>query len=514
MSGVSSTDVNLRRPSGNSGSAARSRSCVAACLPGSHTRARSQDRTAAHKGQLSDTVNSGEEKPKRKVWRARPSAILRMKPRNLCDCMEEFFDSACSKNPIFEYDGDPSEVFERHSNVDCSLLEEAQCILDQVVERFGSSEAFLESAFGTDRVDGAELRRQMEGYLAELGLFGTGVVEVKSSSKLLSVANVVKTPPDKHVLHLTDTPVPAGMIPGLCAHEIGTHLLRMLNNDLQPWSIDRRLSSAKERRFKLEYHFATEEGLATLNSLVQSEKRPHNAELFLWSPALRYWATVQGQNRTFVQLYHLLERYIQDPIRRFKLCSRVKRGIRNTGVPSGACTLDQAVRYFLGAVDILRHLESIDFVLLYCGLLSRKDLHKVRFCARRHAIRLPRFLGTVDRTKKYIDGLRQVARVNRIPIGESLLGDAEVLKRSYNLTQTKSYFRRRLLRDLAMKVHYDRSRHWKKPAAANDRRKDSSKVRGSKVGDGEASSTSAPSSSSGDEVFEVSAEDEEDSPDM
>ncbi|EEQ98871.1 conserved hypothetical protein [Perkinsus marinus ATCC 50983] len=188
------------------------------------------------------------------------------------------------------------------------------------------------------------------------------------------------------------------MIPGLCAHEIGTHLLRMLNNDLQPWRADRRLSGPKDNRPKLENHFATEEGLATLNALVQSDKRPKNAELYLWSPALRYWATVQGQNRSFVQLFHLLQRYVQDPVRRFKLCSRVKRGIRDTGIPRGACTLDQA--YFLGAVDILRNLDSIDFVLLHCGLLSRKDLHRVRFCARRHAIRLPHFLGTTEKIAK------------------------------------------------------------------------------------------------------------------
>ncbi|KAF4681406.1 hypothetical protein FOZ62_017947, partial [Perkinsus olseni] len=136
--------------------------------------------------------------------------------------------------------------------------------------------AYLETAFGSDKVEGTELRSQMEEYLAGLGLLG--VVDIKTSSKLLSIANVVKTPPDKHVLHLTDTPVPAGMIPGLCAHEIGTHLIRMLNNDLQPWRADRCLAGDKGRRIKLANHFATEEGLATLNALVQSEKRPNNAE--------------------------------------------------------------------------------------------------------------------------------------------------------------------------------------------------------------------------------------------
>lgn len=49
-----------------------------------------------------------------------------MKPLNLSECMDEFFESDCSRNPIFEYDGDPDDVFKRHSTVDCSLLEEAQ----------------------------------------------------------------------------------------------------------------------------------------------------------------------------------------------------------------------------------------------------------------------------------------------------------------------------------------------------------------------------------------------------
>ncbi|KAF4710293.1 hypothetical protein FOZ62_027537 [Perkinsus olseni] len=512
------TDVTSRRgipgdrPFAKAARRGRSLSCTVSCLPGSHTRARSKERTAARDGLASSLLTNGAEKPRRRVFRSRPSVILRMKPRNLNDTMAEFFESRCSKNPVFEYDGDPDDVFERHSTVDCSLLEEAQRILDRVLEKFGSSDAYLETAFGSEKVEGTELRSQMEEYLAGLGLLG--VVTIKTSSKLLSIANVVKTPPDKHVLHLTDTPVPAGMIPGLCAHEIGTHLLRMLNNDLQPWRADRCLAGDKGRRIKLANHFATEEGLATLNALVQSEKRPNSAELFLWSPALRYWATVQGQNRSFVQLFELLERYVQDPIRRFKLCSRVKRGIRDTGVPVGACTLDQA--YFLGAVDILRHLESIDFVLLYCGLLSRKDLHRVRFCARRHAIRLPQFLGTIDRTKKYIEALRKVARVNQISIGQgaSSLGDCDALKRAYSLTQTKSYFRRRLLRDLAMKVHYDRSRRWCKQAGQAGQRKIGQSplglVRASEVA-GQVSASTTSDSSSSDEVFEVLPDEEKES---
>ncbi|KAF4758146.1 hypothetical protein FOZ63_016574, partial [Perkinsus olseni] len=112
------TDVTSRRgisgdrPFAKSARRGRSLSCTVSCLPGSHTRARSKERTAARDGPPSSLLTNGAEKPRRRVFRSRPSVILRMKPRNLNDTMEEFFESRCSKNPVFEYDGDPDDVFE------------------------------------------------------------------------------------------------------------------------------------------------------------------------------------------------------------------------------------------------------------------------------------------------------------------------------------------------------------------------------------------------------------------
>jgi len=83
----------------------------------------------------------------------------------------------------------------------------------------------------------------------------------------------------------------------------------------------------------------------------------------------------------------------------------------DTSLP-GAFYMDQA--YFKGAVEILRHLEEVDFGRLYCGQVALQDLDKIRFLLRKEVVRLPRFLNTVEKLKKYKVHCRKLIKENEI----------------------------------------------------------------------------------------------------
>lgn len=93
------------------------------------------------------------------------------------------------------------------------------------------------------------------------------------------------------------------------------------------------------------------------------------------------------------------------------MCCRIKRGMVDTSLP-GAFYLDQA--YFKGAVEILRHLEEVDFGRLYGGQIALQDLDKVHFLLRKEVVRLPRFLKDFDTLKAYKVHCRKLIKENGI----------------------------------------------------------------------------------------------------
>ncbi len=147
---------------------------------------------------------------------------------------------------------------------------------------------------------------------------------------------------------------------------------------------------------------ATEEGLATLNTLVASN------ELSLKHSALNYWAVCQGARLSFADLFGKLQKYLPNRDKRFKLCIRVKRGLTDTEKP-GACTLDQ--NYFLGAVDILKTLEATDIRQLYCGQVARSDLKRLNHLVKLQGMQLPPFLSQQN-YQNHLMALRRLREIN------------------------------------------------------------------------------------------------------
>eukprot|EP00746_Dinoflagellata_sp_MGD_P090625 gnl/MRDRNA2_/MRDRNA2_35805_c0_seq1.p1 gnl/MRDRNA2_/MRDRNA2_35805_c0~~gnl/MRDRNA2_/MRDRNA2_35805_c0_seq1.p1 ORF type:complete len:627 (+),score=76.65 gnl/MRDRNA2_/MRDRNA2_35805_c0_seq1:116-1996(+) len=335
-------------------------------------------------------------KKKKCSLRPRRSIQSRVQPCNLSFAMESFFASGESVAPEFRYKG-KSKDFEKHSSVNFSFYDDAVHIIEKVIQEYGSPAEFAKHAYGSEMCSAEEFRDAAVAYLHRLGI--ENKAEVRVTSMPLAMASVSSAGKDsKHIVSITNSPVPRKMITNILDHEIGTHLLRMMNEEQQVWYHCR-------KKHGLRGHWSTEEGLAMLNSLLSMDIK------YLWSAALRYWTVCQASCLGFVELYHKLKPYVVDHKRCFRCCVRAKRGLRDTSLP-GAFNSDQM--YFLGAMRILRSIDHIDFRLLYCGSIAIEDLPRICFMARRQLVRLPLFLRGDEDLSWYRRQLHAIRKANGI----------------------------------------------------------------------------------------------------
>ena len=111
---------------------------------------------------------------------------------------------------------------------------------------------------------------------------------------------------------------------------------------------------------------------------------------------------------TFEQLYNHMESYVESPEERWKLITRVKRGISDPHV-TGCYARDQS--YFEGAVEILENIEKTDFYLLMSGKICLDELDRIKKISRLDNIKLPKFFNNID---KYKEELRNIGILNGI----------------------------------------------------------------------------------------------------
>jgi len=129
----------------------------------------------------------------------------------------------------------------------------------------------------------------------------------------------------------------------------------------------------------------------------------------LFKAALNYYSAYMASKMSFVDLFNDLEKYIDNPRRRWKCVVRVKRGITDTGEPGGLYK-DQV--YLEGAIQILRERSNIDFLGLYCGKLSLEDLKRPMIEKRIKkdgGLILPTFMSNMD---EYFKSLEIIAKTN------------------------------------------------------------------------------------------------------
>lgn len=133
-----------------------------------------------------------------------------------------------------------------------------------------------------------------------------------------------------------------------------------------------------------------------------------------------------GETMTFEQLYNHMEKYVKDPNERWKLVTRVKRGISDPNA-IGSYARDQS--YFEGACQILENYDTIDFKLLMSGKICLDEMETCREMANMEDIKLPRFFKNM---KKYREKIRHIAIVNGLiedkPVDSSFSKDIDELK--------------------------------------------------------------------------------------
>jgi len=167
---------------------------------------------------------------------------------------------------------------------------------------------------------------------------------------------------------------------GMLFHEVGTHALRRVNYEQQPWY-------RKKKKYGFSEYLETEEGLASLHSLLPIPNKS------LAKSAIRFLATSHSQTKSFSQLWEFLSPLISDTEERWMVVARQKRGIADTALPG---TFMKDALYFSGAVKMARWLTAnkFDLTLLYYGKLAVEDIEKAMQLNPNFEPKLPSFFVT------------------------------------------------------------------------------------------------------------------------
>ncbi|XP_048367566.1 uncharacterized protein KIAA0895 homolog [Sphaerodactylus townsendi] len=321
--------------------------------------------------------------------------LTAIKPSNVEREKAKFFKSGYSYNPQFEYANPAlSNVLEKHSQASGTFLKQAIKIMELTLQKYGSYENF-ELATGGSLLSRARIWSHVRKYMAKEGCLGEIVVHV--TEDLLSRASMTVMN-GRPTLTINIATAREHWLEGMLRHEIGTHYLRGINNNSQPWS-----NWPGRRKHGLKPINPTEEGLASIHSVL-FRKDP-----FLWRAALLYYTVYQASQMSFSDLFLDIGRFVKDPNTRWDYCVRAKRGWTDTSQP-GCFSKDQV--YLDGILRILRYRQSIDFYLLTAlGKVSYEDVERLREFAVLENMRVPHFLQDHIR---YMEHLEKIMEVNEL----------------------------------------------------------------------------------------------------
>ncbi|XP_049896729.1 uncharacterized protein KIAA0895-like [Epinephelus moara] len=326
---------------------------------------------------------------------SRPCLLVALRPLNLEQEKQTFFQSDYKYEPQFEYaQPEPKSVLEKYKEGSGLFLEQAVGIMECVLRKFGSYENF-EEVTGGSVLPKSQVWAAVRKYLQKEGCVGEVVVRL--SDELLSQA-VMVVESCRPTLTINLAGARQHWLEGMLRHEIGTHYLRGVNNNLQPWA-----STEGRKQFGLKPANPTEEGLASLHSVLL-RKQP-----YLWRAALLYYTVYHATSMSFSRLFSHIARFVQDPDVRWEYCLRAKRGQTDTSQP-GCFSKDQV--YLDGILRILRHRRNIDFKMLTSlGKVSFEDVERLRHFAILQRTRIPHFMRDQER---YLQHLDHIVAVNEL----------------------------------------------------------------------------------------------------
>ncbi|XP_052361011.1 microtubule-associated tyrosine carboxypeptidase isoform X1 [Oncorhynchus keta] len=324
-----------------------------------------------------------------------PCLLVALRPINLDQERQAFFQSDYKYDPQFEYSTlEPSAVLEKYKDGSDLFLAQAVGIMECILRKFGNYENF-EEVTGGSILPKSRVWAAARKYLQKENCVGEVVVCL--SDELLSQA-VMMVESCRPTLTINLSGARQHWLEGMLRHEIGTHYLRGVNNNLQPWS-----TSAGRKQYGLKPANPTEEGLASLHSVLL-RKQP-----YLWRAALLYYTVYHATRMGFSQLFSHIAQFVQDPAVRWEYCLRAKRGQTDTSEP-GCFSKDQV--YLDGILRILRHRRNIDFKMLTSlGKVSFEDVERLRHIAVLRRTRIPHFMQDQE---KYLQNLDNIVTVNEL----------------------------------------------------------------------------------------------------
>ena len=185
---------------------------------------------------------------------------------------------------------------------------------------------------------------------------------------------------------------------GMLYHEVGTHAVRRVNYEQQPWF-------RKKKKHGFKGYLKTEEGLAILHALIPLTNK------LAYSSALRYLAVAKSQELSFTKTYQFLSQYIKDPDRCWTATFRQKRGLEDSS-KGGGYTKDLV--YFEGMVDVWNYLNQNDFDIndVYFGKMSFQDVEKALELNPEFKPVLPSFY--ITNKNKYKEEMKKIGQVNML----------------------------------------------------------------------------------------------------
>ncbi|CAC5395866.1 unnamed protein product [Mytilus coruscus] len=215
-------------------------------------------------------------------------------PLNLEEQKERFLKFG--KLPKFVLKGSEDEIenlFNKARNqIRFDLFGEAEYILKTVKEKYGDGDNYLAAQFG-DKITKEEATEILEQYLRENNLDGAMSIvwcaDLASSARMMWIGPHCKhnRPEARNysfwIKNSTDNNFLREQgIRCLADHEIGTHFVRAYNDGFQPWFSNRKRFSLRGSQMTTLPAIRSEEGLAAINTIMNSRLRSSNEGVQPW----------------------------------------------------------------------------------------------------------------------------------------------------------------------------------------------------------------------------------------
>lgn len=281
------------------------------------------------------------------------SFLQTITPINLLEEKEAFLLDQ-TKNPLFLYkDEIPEKKLNTYGVPQKAYLDLAKAILEKTY--FGRNEQDLYMTKGR-KLTQSDVEKKVRGFLQLHKIEDR--FNIIWSSSFVSRTTITS---DTIKLRLPVDFRQEGLM-GMLYHEIGTHALRRINYEQQPWY-------KKKKKYGFSKYLKTEEGIASLHSLL-----PHSYPS-AFVAAIRYLAVHAASSGSFLDTWNAVAPYVEDPHRRWTIVFRQKRGVQDTSQPGG---YTKDLVYFEGMVDVWNWLSTQNFALadLYYGKMALEDVPK------------------------------------------------------------------------------------------------------------------------------------------